>query len=559
MNQSLKPIVETLGSLIRRFQLDSLALAVQACEALSATDAFLDVAVIGQFKSGKSSLLNALLGANIFPVSALPATAVITRTLAGPSHVVRVHHLDGTTTEIAPEQIAEFVTEAGNPRNRRRVAVVDVLTPVMLPWPGVRLVDTPGLGSVFLHNTEVTRQWMPHVVVALVTMSADRPLSEDDCQLIAEAQKVAGRVIVVLTKVDLLNHDELPAMIAYIAQTTREKLGIDLPILPFSARSEQARWLRLFQDTVLTPVIRDSEKERQSALMVKIAAIANACRDYLTVGLQAAERAEAERRALQNAVLDESVKIEVIRDELHMVEQSIQASTRSAFESQFFQHQARLIKELVEALREEVTQWKGGLAQQAEHYEQWMKESFQAELTPLSQDGIAVATDLMKRAEDRFQRVVGAFRDRITRNIRQATGLTVSTTTWTVDLPVVRAIPVAVSHPFMMSWGMLSWLLPMWLVGGIFRRHLIQRVPWEVEKNLTRLVSDWSNAVNAAVRQLYQQAEAWVNSELTTLHRLLSQSPVEVSNYREALLTVTDLIRAMPSRETSAPVPNRSD
>lgn len=109
--------------------------------------------MLGQFKSGKSSLLNALLGDNIFPVSAPPATAVITRTVAGPNLAVRVHHLGGTAIDIAPQQIGDFVTEAGNPRNRRNVAVVDVFTPAMQAWPGVRLVDTPGLGSVFIHSS----------------------------------------------------------------------------------------------------------------------------------------------------------------------------------------------------------------------------------------------------------------------------------------------------------------------------------------------------------------------------------------------------------------------
>jgi hypothetical protein len=174
-------------------------------------------------------------------VSVLPATAVITRTVAGPNLVIRVHHLDGVTTDIAPEQIGEFVTEAGNPRNRRNVTVVDVFTPAMRAWPGVRLVDTPGLGSVFTHNTEATRIWMPNVAVALVTISAERPLSDEDCRLIAEARKIAGRVVVVLTKVDLLSHDELTQVTTFIDRAIRENLGFAVPVLAFSIRTEPDR------------------------------------------------------------------------------------------------------------------------------------------------------------------------------------------------------------------------------------------------------------------------------------------------------------------------------
>jgi hypothetical protein len=58
----------------------------------------------------------------------------------------------------------------------------------------------------------------------------------------------------------------------------------------------------------------------------------------------------------------------------------------------------------------------------------------------------------------------------------------------------------------MTNWELLWWLLPMRLVGGLFRRHVLKRVPWEVEKNLIRLAGDWARAVDAAVADL---AETW--------------------------------------------------
>src|SRR5262249_20292128 len=149
-----------VADLVHRFRLTSLQPVLRACEMLAKDDSLLDVAVLGQFKSGKSSLLNAVLGESVFPVGALPVTSVITRAAAGPERVVRVTHLDGSVEEVAPEQLAEFVTETANPGNSRQVAAVDVFTPAMCDLPGMRLVDTPGLGSIFVHNTEATRTWM---------------------------------------------------------------------------------------------------------------------------------------------------------------------------------------------------------------------------------------------------------------------------------------------------------------------------------------------------------------------------------------------------------------
>ena len=67
-----------VAEIVRRFALTSLQPSVRACEALSG-DEPIDLAALGQFKSGKSSLLNAVLGEAVFPVGVLPLTAVITR------------------------------------------------------------------------------------------------------------------------------------------------------------------------------------------------------------------------------------------------------------------------------------------------------------------------------------------------------------------------------------------------------------------------------------------------------------------------------------------------
>jgi hypothetical protein len=87
----------------------------------------------------------------------------------------------------------------------------------------------------------------------------------------------------------------------------------------------------------------------------------------------------------------------------------------------------------------------------------------------------------------------------------------------------------------MMDWGLLWWLLPMGLVGGLLRRHVLGRVPWEVEKNLIRFVGDWTAAVDAAVINLRAQAAMWVDTELATLDRLLGQRTTEARAFHEAL------------------------
>lgn len=73
------------------------------------------------------------------------------------------------------------------------------------------------------------------------------------------------------------------------------------------------------------------------------------------------------------------------------------------------------------------------------------------------------------------------------------------------------------------------------------RRHVVGRVLWEVEKNLTRLVSDWTESVHAAIVNLRSQAETWVDTELKTLDGLLAGTILEATAYQEALIQLENL------------------
>lgn len=541
MFESVTPALRLLGSVIEEFKLESLQPAFRACESLTSDAAYLDVAVLGQFKSGKSSLLNAILQRELFPVSTLPATAVITRTAAGTGDEVMVQFLDGSKQKIPLEEIGDYVTETKNPHNNRNVAVVDVLTPAMKAWPGVRLVDTPGLGSVFHHNTEATRAWLPNVAVALVAVSSDRPLSDEDARLIEEARKIAGRVFMVLTKVDLLTADEQAQMVKFVENSLLQKLGTSFPVIPFSIRSDRERWYRQLREKVLEPISQDVAGLRRDTLQAKVTALTQSCRDYLAVGLQAAQRADSERETLRGAVLNESVQATIIHDELRVIERRMREGTRAAFEKFLLARQANLVEKISQAIHQEYPAWRGSLSAQVSRSEKWMKERLESELTPLSQEANSLGVELMRQAEFRLSRVTEAFQNRLQQNLHDATGLTISAANWICEQPRVKVIPVAVGRTLMMSWEMLSWLLPMSLFGGIFRRHVVGRVPWEVEKNLTRLVSDWTESVNAAIVTLRSQAETWVDTEMKTLDGLLAGTILEAVAYQEALTQLENL------------------
>jgi hypothetical protein len=84
--------------------------------------------------------------------------------------------------------------------------------------------------------------------------------------------------------------------------------------------------------------------------------------------------------------------------------------------------------------------------------------------------------------------------------------------------------------------------------GGVFRKHCANGASWEVEKNLVRLASDWTEATGMAIATLREQAAAFVHGELATLRALLSHPPEKAAALRGAL----DLLRSVPATGPSS-------
>jgi hypothetical protein len=134
-------------------------------------------------------------------------------------------------------------------------------------------------------------------------------------------------------------------------------------------------------------------------------------------------------------VFTESVRVAIIKDELQLARERVCAGTRSAFTDLFLDRLQVVKQRVIEALAADPLTWQGNLAAQASRYEDWMAKLLATELAPLSQEAVPLAVDLLGKAEERFRRIVEAFRDRIGRNLQEATGVTVSPVAWEVKRP----------------------------------------------------------------------------------------------------------------------------
>lgn len=197
----------------------------------------LRVLVAGEAKRGKSTLVNALLGRPVLPAGVLPLTALATTVRYGSPEAVTATFADGRVETLAVSALESLVTERGNPGNRLGLTSVTVLTDSALLASGVELVDTPGTGSVYGHNTLEAESALATIDAAIFVLTADPPVSGDERELIARVASLSAEMFVVLNKADRLSGPELAEVLAFTAQVVNDAAKRVIRICPLSAQS----------------------------------------------------------------------------------------------------------------------------------------------------------------------------------------------------------------------------------------------------------------------------------------------------------------------------------
>jgi ribosome biogenesis GTPase A len=219
----------------------------------------LQLAVLGQFKRGKSTFINALLGAPLLPTAVVPLTAIATFIASGDSPLVRVRFKNdqaveefaGHEPDLIRDFLFRFVAEEANPENRLGVERVDLFYPAPILAGGTVLIDTPGIGSTLHHNTAAALQVLPECDAGLFIVSADPPITEIELDYLRRIKTKAAHVFIIINKIDYLTTDERASMIEFLRRVLREKSILDDPAEPtFCVSSRNALSARQAGDVV---------------------------------------------------------------------------------------------------------------------------------------------------------------------------------------------------------------------------------------------------------------------------------------------------------------------
>ena len=173
------------------------------------------VLIVGEFKQGKSQLVNALVNAPVCPVDDDIATAVPTVvryaetasvTLVKEAESDSGEPLPAQRSEVPIDQLAQYVSEAGNPGNRRQLSYAEVGLPRRLLEGGLVLVDTPGVGGLGSSHGAATMGALPRADAVLLVSDAAQEYTAPELEFLAADRQLCPNVACVITKTDLYPH-----------------------------------------------------------------------------------------------------------------------------------------------------------------------------------------------------------------------------------------------------------------------------------------------------------------------------------------------------------------
>lgn len=165
--------------------------------------------VVGEFNSGKSAFINALLGDSYLEEGVTPTTTRI-----------NILHYGETKERIVVSENEHIIT-------------------LPVEWLSeISIVDTPGTNAIIRSHEEITTLFVPQSDIVLFITSADRPFTESERQFLERIRDWGKKVVVVVNKIDILQDDkELEKVNNFIRDNANRLMGISPDIFPLSSRN----------------------------------------------------------------------------------------------------------------------------------------------------------------------------------------------------------------------------------------------------------------------------------------------------------------------------------
>lgn len=185
------------------------------------------IGILGEFKRGKSTVINALLGSEIMPSDILPASATMNRVTYGLEPRAQVHMRSGEIETIDVDQLIDYVTKLDPDRAAQAELVEEAIAfyPCKFCRDGVDIVDTPGLNDEGRMD-RIVEEVIPKLDAVVMVITPDNPLSMSEAEFIRTKLMTSdvGRLIFLINKIDIVRQRDRQRVLENIRSRIEESI-----------------------------------------------------------------------------------------------------------------------------------------------------------------------------------------------------------------------------------------------------------------------------------------------------------------------------------------------
>lgn len=302
--------------------------------------------VIGEFNHGKSTFVNALLGAAVLPAGITPTTATINHLVYAETPYAKAILTDGSVRAVDPKQIAEWVTIESQKSDK--VRHVEVGWPAEILKDRVTLVDTPGVNDINESRAEITYNYIPRADAVLFLLDGAQVLKQSERAFLEQRilRRTRDKLLFVIGKADLLSPEERLETMRYCRQNLTPVLDGEPTLFLVSAKQALQGQHEQSGLAALQAHLRSYLSEQRGRVLLD-----NASSDGLRLSSYLRQNLGIKRRSLALSVEELEQRIGRVQKELLGKQQTMrQLQTRIATESEAVKAHVRLdLEEFVSA------------------------------------------------------------------------------------------------------------------------------------------------------------------------------------------------------------------
>ena len=493
--------------------------------------------VVGEFNHGKTTFVNALLGASILPTGVTPTTATIHHLRYGNDPSAKVVYVGGREDSIEFEKVRTFVV--GGENTTEQVQHIEVSYPAALLQERIVLVDTPGVNDLSLQRADITYSYIPQSDAVLFLLDAGQILKESERVFLQD--KIIGqardKIVFVITKWDLLSEDEQAEALKYAKEQLAKFVKGEPVVFPVSAQKALAGEPSGMPE-LLEHLTRFLAEQRGRILLDNALGEGLLASNTLVKGVDAKRRAlamderELARRisAIESDLAGQGATIEQRRSKIREEVSAVRGWARRDLD-RFVDDATRMVLAQVEnASPEDLKTW---FAPYLEHVvKQWAEaetKEIGAALEGIAERTIAIvredATDTAKRVGDQL----GA----------QMPGLKIEVDSFAFDVGVMATLVFGLSSLFsgaviagvvMLAAAPLIGIFARDRINSEYKRNVKERTPQILREIATKV----GPKIDEMINEFADKLDAWVVSASEDLHRELLEVLKSAKDARSA-------------------------